>query len=258
MILGVGALLQCAPTMFVVNPLAPTILAIETSSDIGSVCVWVPDAPDACEIEATDSSIKLSAWLLPAIKRALAKSGRQLTDIDAIAFGAGPGSFTGVRTACATAQALAYAHGKPLIAVNCLDAFADLCDALRIAVAFDARMNEIYAANYVRGITAGSCDANGELPPCDNVVLTAPKNYRAPDTSFVYIGSGVKLLDASLGIDLSKVDTVTHDIESRWAEGVARVAVRKFARFEFTEPLAAEPIYVRNKVALTEAERAAA
>ena len=104
----------------------PLILAIECSSHVGAIALLhVGDACAQTFSEVVRNEVKLSGWILPAVQRMLTQAQLRGEDIDAIAFGAGPGSFSGVRTACATAQALAYAWQKPLISVDSLEALAE-------------------------------------------------------------------------------------------------------------------------------------
>ena len=224
-----------------------TLLAIECSSHVGAVA-YLRDItrPDEWAGESTRDEVKLSAWVLPAIERVLAKAGASGREVQVVAFGAGPGSFTGVRTACATAQALAYSWKTPLIVVDSLEALAEASGLSCVDVVLDARMNELYAAAFERS-------AVGDLRRISETRICAATAFAAHDSTTV-LGSGASL------VNTGNVRATTEDLraaEARWAYGVARVAVRKLARSETTEPRDAEPIYVRNKVALTEAERAA-
>ena len=126
-----------------------TILAIETSTL-------------ACSVALGDEKNRFSRHLtverahagevLPMVDAVLSDSGRQLRAVDAVAFGAGPGSFTGIRIATAVAQGLGFATGRPLVGISSLAALAQgvLADnrAARVLVAQDARMDEIYAGGY--------------------------------------------------------------------------------------------------------------
>ena len=222
----------------------PCILAIETSAHIGAVALL---RGQRCEqvlaVESVRDEQKLSAWVLPAIERVIADAGLTHAAIDAIAFSAGPGSFTGVRTACATAQSLAYAWQRPLVTVDSLEALAEVSTAANICVVLDARMREVFSASFAR-------QADGELTRLTPTTVSAPDAVVLPANSDS-IGSGVNLLPAPQNVSLA----ATAHAEAQWAHGVARVAARKLARGETTEPMHAEPIYVRNSVALTEAER---
>jgi tRNA threonylcarbamoyladenosine biosynthesis protein TsaB len=232
------------------------LLAIETSANVGAVCV-LHDGVATSEIVRDEA--KLSAWIVPAIDRLLSRLDLSLSSLDAIAFGAGPGSFTGARTACATAQALAYAHGKPLIAVSSLEALAysalssvaqlnKVFDSINVVI--DARMKELYAAEFIGR-------SGRELVLNCAVSLLAPQNVRV-DPAAVLLGSGAMLIANAHEFDRVAVEALTHDAESRWAEGLAHAAALRFARGERVDPLNAAPQYVRMNVAKTEAERHAA
>ena len=222
-----------------------SLLAIECSSHVNAVAYIADiDRPDVWVGETSREDVKASAWCLPAIERVLAKAGARKTDVKLVAFGAGPGSFTGVRTACATAQALAYSWHATLIAVDCLEALAEASDLDRVEVVLDARMKELYVASFARS-------ADGELTRLSATALVGT-DALSPGDGTVLVGSGALLVAST-----STSAQVTIAAENRWAYGVARVAMSKFARGEVTDPRYVEPIYVRNNVAQTEAQRAA-
>src|SRR5262249_23857565 len=93
-----------------------------------------------------------SELLLPMVRELLAEEGIALADLDGFAFGAGPGSFTGLRIACGVAQGLALGPGKPVVGVPPLEAMAEAArlryGATRVLAALDARMQEAYLAAY--------------------------------------------------------------------------------------------------------------
>lgn len=222
----------------------PCILAIETSAHIGAVAILRGErCEEVLAAEFVRDDQKLSAWVLPAIERVLADARLTHAAIDAVAFGAGPGSFTGVRTACATAQSLAYAWQRPLITVDSLEALAETSSAAAICVVLDARMREVFSASFARM-------ADGEFQRLTATTVSAPGTLVVA-TGAELIGSGAHLLPTLHAAALA----ATAHAEAHWAHGVARVAARKLARGETTDPMHAEPIYVRNNVALTEAER---
>ena len=221
----------------------PTLLAIECSSHLNAVAyVHDTDRPDEWVGEISRDGVKASMWLLPAIERVLEKANAAKTGVKIVAFGAGPGSFTGVRTACATAQATAYAWQASLIAVDCLEALAAASDLAPVDVVLDARMNELYAASFARS-------PSGELTRVSATALVGSTAFIARDGAML-LGSGAHLV-ASANAE------TTIAAEDRWAYGVARVAIAKFAENEVADPQYAEPIYVRNNVAQTEAQRVA-
>ncbi len=222
----------------------PCILAIETSAHIGAVAILRGQRCD--EVLASEwvcDEQKLSAWVLPAIEQVMTAAGLMPEGIDAIAFGAGPGSFTGVRTACATAQSLAYAWKRPLIAVDSLEALAETSSESSLSVVLDARMREVFSASFAR-------QPDGKLARISPTIVSAPDAVVVPANSTL-IGSGVNLMPGRAQVAVA----ATAQAEAQWAHGIARVAARKLAGGEITDPMNAEPIYVRNNVALTEAER---
>lgn len=220
-----------------------TLLSIECSSHVNAVaCIANIERPDEWVGEMSREDLKASAWLLPAIERVLAKAKARKKDVKIVAFGAGPGSFTGVRTACATAQALAYSWQASLIAVDCLEALAEASGGDQLDVVLDARMNELYAASFTR--------------PAGSALIRISDTALVGTCAFVS-RQGATLLGSGTHLVADEGTEQTIAAEDRWAYGVARVAIGKFAKGELTDPQYAEPIYVRNNVAQTEAQRAA-
>ena len=124
-------------------------LAIETATQRGSVAVCDDDAVFTVQLDETTGS---SRQIYKAIAAALDRASLQRADLQCIAFGNGPGSFTGVRVATAVAQALAFALSIPVIPVSTLAAIAVEAGRSRgmepVAVCLDARMGEVYTAVY--------------------------------------------------------------------------------------------------------------
>ena len=136
----------------------PIILAIETSSELAS-CALLNSADGAatpgstCVLTRESSGVRThSQSVLPMVQALLRDAGIALADCDAIAFGAGPGSFTGVRTACGVAQGLAFGARKPVLPLVTLEAMAEACRARTgasdVLAVLDARMGEVYWAQY--------------------------------------------------------------------------------------------------------------
>src|SRR4051812_42465314 len=126
-----------------------TILAIETSTELASAALLRGDRMLSREASGVQNH---SQAILPMVQSLLAEAGIALTECDAIAFGAGPGSFTGVCTACGVVQGLAFGAGLPAIPVVTLQAMAqscrDVCGADDVLAVLDARMGEVYWAQY--------------------------------------------------------------------------------------------------------------
>lgn len=188
--------------------------------------------------------------MLPWVDAVLAEAGLRLNDIDAIAFGAGPGSFTGVRLACGVAQGLALAAELPVFAIGTLEAMASMVGRERVYVCIDARMHEVYCGAYAV--------VGGELAPVlDPLVCPPAEAPPPPGTGWFGCGDGFACQD---GVAVARLAGYVQAFDSAakpQAEGVARLAAQRYARGERPDAAAAVPLYVRNKVALTTAERRA-
>jgi tRNA threonylcarbamoyladenosine biosynthesis protein TsaB len=168
----------------------------------------------------------------------------------AFAFGQGPGSFTGLRIACGMAQGLAFGASRPVVPVPSLMALAEQANASRVIVALDARMGETYLAAYSH--MGGDWEAAIEPGLFPREALPA-----LPGRDWVATGSG---FDAFDWLRAAYAAQVAHRIEADLprASAVARIAARRMARGQSVPPEQASPLYLRDKVALTTAERAAA
>jgi tRNA threonylcarbamoyladenosine biosynthesis protein TsaB len=131
-----------------------TLLCFDTSTERMAVALRWPGGRALANVAGGAAA---SATLLPQVARLLADAGCTHRDIDAIAYGRGPGAFTGLRTACAVAQGLAFGLDRPVLPIDSLlivaeDARAqagiDIAGCFDIGVAVDARMDEVYAATY--------------------------------------------------------------------------------------------------------------
>ncbi|HET9123103.1 MAG TPA: tRNA (adenosine(37)-N6)-threonylcarbamoyltransferase complex dimerization subunit type 1 TsaB [Acidiferrobacteraceae bacterium] len=146
------------------------LLAIETSGDLCSVALAQGNQTLSAEAPGPRAHARS---LLPLIKELLVTAGLRIPDLDAIAFGRGPGSFTGVRLAAAVAQGLALGAERPVLPVSTLAALAHAASHPRVAVAVDARMDQVYwgaFAQEARGweVASAECVADPEavvLPP---------------------------------------------------------------------------------------------
>ncbi|MBB3256532.1 tRNA threonylcarbamoyladenosine biosynthesis protein TsaB [Paraburkholderia bannensis] len=199
-----------------------------------------------------------STRLLPAIGELLAEAGLALADCDAIAFGSGPGSFTGLRTATGVAQGLAFGLDIPVVPVSTLLVCAEsarLRDpaATRVLSALDARMDEAYWADYAWDASAG---AAGDWRTLQGASLDAPEAIVAPDQPFTLAGNAAAAFGARLA---AATAARTIDAEALpHAVPLAHVALRAFRAGRTLPADQAAPEYVRNKVAQTTAERMAA
>lgn len=222
------------------------LLAFETATRRLSVALW----QDGELLErAADSPHGGSELLLPWVRELLAESGLGLAQLDGIAFGAGPGSFTGLRLACGVAQGLACGLDLPVLPVSTLEALALASGRQQVWVCLDARMNEVYGAAYaVSGDAAQQLMAPVCLPPA---ALPAPTFAGGWG-----IGDGFAAHGPLLCAGKPDLEGVQADVYPT-AAAVLRLALPGFARGLAVAAAAAQPLYVRDKVALTTAERLA-
>jgi tRNA threonylcarbamoyladenosine biosynthesis protein TsaB len=231
----------------------PIILAIETSSELASCALFnSAAAPSAVFMRETAGVRTHSQSVLPMVQELLREAGVKLADCDAIAFGAGPGSFTGVRTACGVAQGLAFGAGLPVLPMVTLEALAEACrartGASEVLAVLDARMNEVYWAQYrhVDGGWATVC-APGLSAPQD----VAPQ----PVDGLAACGNGFAAYpDAFADKDFAAQaigDMLPH------AREMALLGAGALAAGLAVPADQAQPLYLRNKVAYTSAERQA-
>jgi len=222
------------------------ILALDTSTDYCSAALWRDGQVTECAVVAGQSH---STLLMGMVDEVLAAAGVSLKLVDGIAFGEGPGSFTGLRIACAVAQGLAFSSDIPVTGIGTLRAMAAACAAPRVLCCIDARMKEVYHAAYVR-------DADGTLLEVSAPQVCAPTAIPlAEGTGWTGCGSGFSaygdVLRQRLGDALSSLrpDIYPH------ARYIAMLAAPVFAAGRGLPAEQAAPVYVRDKVALKTAER---
>ena len=221
------------------------LLAFDTSTEATTVAVA---RAGRCAAEwRGEGGARASTQLIPAVLRLLQQAGLDLRSLDAVVFGSGPGSFTGLRTACSVAQGLAIGAGVPVLPVETLMAVAEQArlrtGATSVVAVLDARMGEVYAAHYRHagaawerqgGISLGAPEAVA-VPPGATLAGNAFAAYgaRLPAAA----GQVAAEPDAAVMLALAP---------ALLAAGQARPAEQ------------ALPLYVRDKVAQTTAEREAA
>ncbi len=221
------------------------ILALDTSTEYCSVAVW---QDGAVQQRVTHAGQTHSTILLEMVDGVLQDGGLHLAALDGIAYGAGPGSFTGLRIACATAQGLAYASGIPLAGIGTLQALAAGSGAARVICCLDARMQEIYHAAYV---CAGNICREVSAPR-----VCAPDAAPRPEGGgWTGCGSGFAayrdVLAQRYGIQLAAIDGAAYP----QARIIAQLAAPVFAGGGGIPAEQAAPLYVRDRVALKTAER---
>ena len=229
-------------------------LAFDTSTDRMSVAVtdgvrtWQHNGPGGAQASTT---------LIPAVLALLAEAGLALGELDAIAFGRGPGSFTGLRTACAVAQGLAlganHGAGIPVLPIDTLLAVAEEArfqrngasqQPLRVTALLDARMDEMYVQGFE--FSGGQCRALGE---CE---LVRPENCVPDAASGLFAGNVFAVYAGRLPAELAAFAQVE---ALPTATALLRLAPQLAAAGQCVSADLALPLYVRDKVALTTEER---
>ena len=225
-----------------------TVLAIDTATEVCSVAVLNGDRlTELIEVVGHRHSERV----LPMVDAALEKAGLSLGDIEFFAFGAGPGSFTGLRIACGVAQGLAYGKRKRVVPVGNLRALAACAFAMtsegdRLLAAIDARMNEAYCAIYGRDETVSEARAPALERPQALVQLAIAEKVDIVAGNALAAFSGIWPHD--------KPWVAMADVTPS-AASIARLARLDAAHGRSVAPEHAAPLYVRNQVALTIEER---
>lgn len=226
---------------------AVKLLAFEASTRRLSVALW---HDGALAEKSADVPSGGSERLLPWAGELLAEAGYAMSQLDGIAFGAGPGGFTGLRLACGVAQGLAWGLDRPVVPVGTLAALALASGDGRVLACLDARMHEVYVAAYavsgerVEEIMAAKVGAG------ETVDLPEGDGWHGVGDGFAAWGG---VLGARLG---DRLASVRADVLPT-AAAVARLAAPVLARGGGVPAVEAVPLYVRDKVALTTAERLA-
>lgn len=227
------------------------LLALDTSTETlsiavqrlvgGRVQVWQHNEPGGAQT---------STRLIPAIQSLLAQAGLTVGQLEAIAFGCGPGSFTGLRTACSVAQGLAFGAGIQVLPVDSLLAVAEEARlvhagdarALQVLSLLDARMDEMYAGRYRY--------ADGHWTQLEDFSLIRPEDL-APEPLWLLAGNVWDVygqrLPAGASVGFKTLPT---------ASAMLRLAPQLLAQGAAINPALALPRYIRDKVAKTTHERA--
>jgi len=221
------------------------VLALDASTEHCSAAVWRDGATFERAARAGHAHSEL---LIGMVDEVLAESGVALSGLSGIAFGAGPGSFTGLRVACAVAQGLAFPGEIPLAGVCTLQAMAAGCGADAVVCCLDARMGEVYHAAYRR---EGDAWAEVSAPR-----VCAPQAVpELPAGQWTACGNGFAVYGNALRQRyVGRLQAVREDLSPQ-ARDIARLGVPVFAAGGGISADAAAPLYVRDRVALKTAER---
>lgn len=217
------------------------LLAIETSTDIASVALCAGGQMFYAE---QANSRQHAQVLLPLIEQLLHQGECEITQLDGIVFGAGPGSFTGLRIACSIAKALAYAHNKPLYAVSSLSCIASAVAekyALNepdtsILVMLDARMQQVYWANFNLGqIAHGQFNFEAQV--------SAPEAVHIPSAPCIVAGYNYEAYLSGFSGNLQGMQQ-----EKLYPQAKDMLKLVQRGLIASVTAAHAEPMYVRNQV----------
>lgn len=239
------------------TPAMTVLLALDSSTETMALALSGPAG--RLYFEAAGGP-QASVRLVPEALALLARAGLSLADVDAIAFGCGPGAFTGLRAACAVAQGLAFGAGKPVLSIDSLLLVAEDARQQAVAaaqplvgliwVAMDARIGEIYAAAYRYESTGWVC-------------VDAPALYK-PEALCAHWQAPAAVAGSALTVYAEMLRATTEHGQRRWPHSVSRaralaeLAAQAWACGAVLDAAEAMPVYVRDKVAQTTAERLAA
>ncbi|MGO2321347.1 tRNA (adenosine(37)-N6)-threonylcarbamoyltransferase complex dimerization subunit type 1 TsaB [Vibrio casei] len=225
------------------------ILALDTSTENCSVALMINDQMfTRSEVAPRDHTKKI----LPMVDEVLKEAGISLHDLDALAFGRGPGSFTGVRIGIGIAQGLSFGAELPMIGISTLAAMAQACYRVnqsgQVVTAIDARMSEIYWAQYIRQDDGGwftllMSDSQGEcvIPPQELV-----DNVLTSEGLWVQAGTGWAAYHETLSH--LPLNMQSSDILYPEAQDIAVLAQLEWNKGNTVNAEQASPTYLRDKV----------
>lgn len=239
------------------------ILALETSTSVCGVALLSQQGDSAqLYVRRHEGSSEHAEFLLPMVEEVLAEAGIKRQEISAIAFGQGPGGFTGLRVACGVAQGLAYALKCPVVPVPSLLAVAEALEKVPEqleVVALDARMKELYVAayRYSNNTKTWSCSYNSLLIDARVLPdwLTYVRNQEA-EHGVIRVSGDALTAFPELAAALQNTPAIQLGASAKPdVEAVARLGLAAYVAGEGIAPELAAPSYVRDKVAFTTAER---
>ena len=221
------------------------ILALETSTEYCSVALWQGGAViERCELIGQ----KHSEVLIEMLNELLCAADVKLTQLDGIAFGMGPGSFTGVRIACAVTQGLAFGANLPVVGVCTLQALAEASGQPRVIAALDARMGEIYHAVYEKHDDLWTTVSEPCLCKPEDAPLMMGEDWFGAGSGFAAHGAA---LQARYAGQLRAADGTLIP----QAAAIAALGAAQFKLGRGVDAAEALPLYLRDKVALKTSER---
>jgi tRNA threonylcarbamoyladenosine biosynthesis protein TsaB len=221
------------------------ILAFDTSTEYLSLALLLDGETLSRDLRAGQQHSEL---ILPMTQELLAEAGVALRDLDCIAFGQGPGSFTGLRIGCGVAQGLAFGAELPVAPVSTLLALAQGSGHDSVVACLDARMGEVYHAIYQRGQQGWNTMSDAGLYSPQDVPAVEGDQWAG-------VGSGFSAyhepLSARYAGQLHQIDGTRFP----HAKDIATLAATMVAAGQTVAPDEAAPLYIRDKVALKTSER---
>jgi tRNA threonylcarbamoyladenosine biosynthesis protein TsaB len=221
------------------------ILALDTSTEYLSLALMLDGKTLSEDLHAGQTHSQL---ILPLIGEMLSKAGLQLRELDGIAFGAGPGSFTGLRIGCGVAQGLAFGASLPVAGISTLLALAHSSKADKVIACLDARMGEVYHAAYVKSGAAWQEASPPGLYKPEEVPLLTGEGWTGAGSGWSAYG------DILNKVYMGLMSNTLPDAYPR-AASIAALAEPMFEAGLGVPAAQTAPIYIRNKVALTMNER---
>lgn len=223
-----------------------TLLALDTSTEACSVALWHKGEKTHLDELAQRTHTKR---ILPMVDELLANSGINLKQVDALAFGRGPGSFTGVRVGAGIAQGLAFGADLPVIAVSNLTVMAqaafELHQAENVVAAIDARMNEVYFSQVKREKVRSELGEFFQWNPAIEEQVCQPEKVleQLSDLTAYRVGTGWAAYPQfrDSGLEVS-------DIILPSAQYMLELALTDYAQNKVISALEIEPVYLRNEV----------
>ena len=211
------------------------ILNIDTATEHASICL--ADDSQCLSILSNDKQKEHASWLHPALLQALAESGKQLSDLDAVGVTTGPGSYTGLRVGMAAAKGLCYALDIPLVGTNTLDAMAVMGLAEEvdyICPMIDARRMEVYTALYNQALEP-------VLPPCavilDELLFSSYLNR----AKILFLGNGSRKFEQI--VENKNACFKNHIFSALY---LLTITYDKYLKGDFLELKYTEPFYLKG------------
>ena len=223
-----------------------TLLALDTSTEACSVALWHKGEKTHLDELAQRTHTKR---ILPMVDELLANSGINLKQVDALAFGRGPGSFTGVRVGAGIAQGLAFGADLPVIAISNLTAMVqaafELYQAENVAAAIDARMNEVYFSQVKREKVRSELGEFFQWNPVIEEQVCQPEKVleQFSDLSAYRVGTGWTAYPQFKENGLEGSDIILPS-----AQYMLELALTDYVQNKVISALEIEPVYLRNEV----------